>query len=74
MLTQYFSCSGGTGMDQTIARWDTLCQTCVFASGGIYGSRSAFNCVRSKKRRCTIFQAGVRSVHIWQKLRRNMSR
>jgi hypothetical protein len=30
--------------------WDTLCQSCVFASTGIYGSCSAFRRIRSMKR------------------------
>jgi hypothetical protein len=52
-------------------RWDTFCQTCVFASGGICGSRSAFWCVQGMKRRCAIFHAQVGPVWIWQKARQN---
>jgi hypothetical protein len=40
--THCFSCSGGTGTDQQIARRDTLHRSCVFASGGNCGSHSAF--------------------------------
>jgi hypothetical protein len=54
-MTYYFSRSCGTGTDSIKAHQDTLCQTCVFASGGISGSLSAFWCVRSMKRRRTIF-------------------
>jgi hypothetical protein len=53
--THYFSCSGGTGMDLIKAHRDMLHQTCVFASGGIYGSRSTFRCIWVVKCRCTIF-------------------
>jgi hypothetical protein len=35
--THYFSCSGGPGSDTTKLCWDTLCQSCAFASGSIYG-------------------------------------
>jgi hypothetical protein len=38
---------------------DTLCQTCVFASGGIDASHTAFRCVRSMECRRTIFHAQV---------------
>jgi hypothetical protein len=39
--THHFSCSSGTGaVILQKAHWDTLCQTCVFASGGICGSQS----------------------------------
>jgi hypothetical protein len=38
---------------------DTLRQTCVFAYGGICRSRSAFQCIRGAKRRCTIFVLGL---------------
>jgi hypothetical protein len=37
---------------------DTLHQTCVFASVGIYGSRNAFQCVCGVKHRWTIFMLG----------------
>jgi hypothetical protein len=37
------------------ARWDTLCRTCVFATGGISGSLTAFWCVWGMKRRHTFF-------------------
>jgi hypothetical protein len=34
-------------------RQEKLCQTCVFASSGIYGSCGAFRCVRGMKHRWT---------------------
>jgi hypothetical protein len=37
------------------ARWDTLCRTCVFATGGISGSLTAFWCVWGMKCRHTFF-------------------
>jgi hypothetical protein len=74
------SASGPRNVDNTIfharvgseripqkAYWDTLCQTCVFASSGIYGSRRAFWCVQVAKHRHTIFDARVGLVHIPQK-------
>jgi hypothetical protein len=45
---------------------DTLCRTCVFASGGLCGSHSAFRCVRATKCRCTICHDGVGPVWIPQ--------
>jgi hypothetical protein len=57
--THYFSCLGGTDTGCTKMSQDTLRQTCVFASGGIYGSRSAFLCLRGTKCRCTISRALV---------------
>jgi hypothetical protein len=72
--THYFSCSGGTGTDSTKRSRDTLRRTCVFASGGIYGSRSAFRCDWGMKRRCTTFHARVGPVRIQQKARWEMLR
>jgi hypothetical protein len=46
------------------ARWDTLCQSCVFTSSGFYGSHSVFRCVRGMKRWQTIFHAWVGPVWI----------
>jgi hypothetical protein len=42
MSMNYFSCLGSPCMCSTKNVRDTSCQTCVFASGGICGSRSAF--------------------------------
>jgi hypothetical protein len=59
MWIHFFSSSGGTGVDSTKKRLDTLRRSCVFASGEINGSRSAFWCVRGEKCRRTIFHARV---------------
>jgi ribosomal protein L27 len=48
-------------------RRDTLHRTCVFISGGICKSRSAFQCVRDTKRDSTIFHARMGLVRIRQK-------
>jgi hypothetical protein len=45
----YFSCSGGQVWNAQKVRRNTLLQTCVFAFGGISGSRSAFWCDQSPK-------------------------
>jgi hypothetical protein len=56
------------------ARWDTLRQTCVFASIRIYGSHSAFQFVRGMKRQGTIFHAQEGPIRIPQKHCRNTLR
>jgi hypothetical protein len=55
-------------------RHDTIHRTCVFASGVICGSRSAFRCVRDMKCRRTIFYAQVGLVRIPQKAHRDRLR
>jgi hypothetical protein len=56
-LTHYFSSSAGP-IPQKPSR-DILCQTCVFASGGIYASHTTFLCVRGAKRRCNTLHSHV---------------
>jgi hypothetical protein len=46
---------------------DTLRQTCVFAFGVIFGSRSAFWCIQGMKHQRTIFHARVGPVRFPQK-------
>jgi hypothetical protein len=48
LWTHYFSCSSGAAKQKT--HRDTLRGTCVFAYGGIRGSRSAFRCIRGVQR------------------------
>jgi hypothetical protein len=50
MSTHYCSCSGGTGMDSKNSTSRHVTPNLCFASGRIYGSRSAFHCVRDAKR------------------------
>jgi hypothetical protein len=54
----YFSCLGGTDMYSTKSAQDTLCRTCIFAFGGICGSRSAFRCVRGANVDALFFMIG----------------
>jgi hypothetical protein len=56
---------------QQTVRWDTLRKTCVFASGGICGSRSAIQHIQGTKCRCTIFHALLGLVQIPQKAHRD---
>jgi hypothetical protein len=42
----YISCSGGPGAVSIKSAPGTLCRTCVFASGWIYESHGAFQCVK----------------------------
>jgi hypothetical protein len=56
------------------AHHDTLRQTCIFASYGICGSRSAFECVWAMKHRHTICCTLVGSVQISQKAHRDTLR
>jgi hypothetical protein len=67
MSTFYFSCSRGRGVVSIKMHRDSLCWTCVFASGGIYESRSPSWSVWAIKRRRTIFHGQVGPVPIPQK-------
>jgi hypothetical protein len=58
----YSSASGVQHIDTQKVCWDTLSQTCVFASCGICGSRSALWCIQGVKCRCAIFHAWVSPV------------
>jgi hypothetical protein len=58
-LTHNYPCLGGPGAVSIKKRRDTLCRNCVFASGAICGSYSAFWCVWGAKHRHTIFHARV---------------
>jgi hypothetical protein len=70
-MTHYFSVLGGPGAVSIKAHQDTVCRTFVFEHSGIYGSRSAFRCVRVAKCRRTIFLARVGPVWIPQKALRD---
>jgi hypothetical protein len=66
--THYFSCSGGSNTDSAKkTHRDTLRRTCVFASGGICESLSAFGWIWGMKHRCTIFHTRVSPVQIPEK-------
>jgi hypothetical protein len=55
--TLFFMFGLGPIWIQQKARRDTIRRTCVFASAGICGSRSAFRCVQGAKRGHTIFSS-----------------
>jgi hypothetical protein len=55
-------------------RRDTRCRTCVFAIGGICGSRRAFLCLRRAKRRHTSFRAREGLVLLPQKVHQDKLR
>jgi hypothetical protein len=58
-LMYYFLSLVGTSTYSTKTHRDPLHRTCVFASGWISGSHSAFWCARGWKHRRTIFHARV---------------
>jgi hypothetical protein len=67
--TYNFSCSARPFAVSKKVRRVSLCQTCVFASGGIYRSCSAFRYVWGTQRRHTIFHAQVDPVRFLLKKR-----
>jgi hypothetical protein len=67
MTAHYFLCSGGTGAVSIKSTLGQVTLNLCFAFGGICGSRSALQCIRVLKRRCTILHAHVRPVRIPQK-------
>jgi hypothetical protein len=53
--SHYFSCLGGIDRHSTKAHRETLCRTCAFPSGGIWGSCGAFRCDWGAKHQRNIF-------------------
>jgi hypothetical protein len=74
MPTHYFSCSSGPAAISQNAHKDILHRTYVFAFGGIYGSHSALQCLRSAKHEHTIFHSWLRLEGIQQKTRQDTLR
>jgi hypothetical protein len=70
-LTHYFLCLGGPGADPIKSTLGYITGTCVFASGAICVSCSAFWCIRGTKYRCTIFRARMGKVRIPLEARRD---
>jgi hypothetical protein len=64
MSMHYFSCSRGPGAVAMKSASGQITPNLCFAFGGIYGSCSAFRCVRATKCRRTICHAWVGLVHI----------
>jgi hypothetical protein len=58
-LTHYFLCSGRPLRIPQKAHRDMLRRTCVFTSGGLCRSSSAFWCIRDAECQPTIFHAQV---------------
>jgi hypothetical protein len=69
--THYFACSGGTSTNSKKSAIGDVTSNLFFSSGGIYGSRSALQCVQGVKPRRTIFLARVALVRIVQKVRQD---
>jgi hypothetical protein len=72
--THYFSYLGEPAAYPKKASWDTLRQTCLFASSTVYGLHSVFGCVRGMKHRHNNFYALMGPVRILEKMQRDTLR